>query len=199
MKTFSVLLCAAGMVFVLNCCTDLSQPIGSPNEQARTTALAPNSLAKKGPAVNWASGNAGGTFDGKSVTWAGSARMFADGSSDGQYELNVHSQDMARWHGNVVSLKVYDGNTAVIGGKEVRQEGAIPDAYEVFIWVDGGEGVKAPADRFSFVIYWTQDRADAERVWSLKPADVIKELERITGMTEDEIMLPVAHGNISVR
>ena len=103
-----------------------------------------------------------------------------------------------KWHGQVMFLKVYDGNTAVIGGIETGQYGFI-GTYDVWIVVDNGEGANATPDVLSTCIYWAHTLEDAERVWNLPPEQIITEMANLWGWNEDEIMIPIEMGNIQVR
>jgi hypothetical protein len=192
----------ASLAFVLGGCADNSNSVVTPSEKAASSFDAPTVLAKTGPVVNSATGNGGFFFDGKVVTCMFSARRFADESCNGQFELWAHSQDPTlgnKWHGKVVFLKVWYGNTAVLGGIETGQYG-FPGTYDVWVTVDNGEGAKASQpDMHTNSIYWAATLEDAQRVWTMKPEDVIKEIALTHGVPEGEVMVPVTLGNLTVR
>jgi hypothetical protein len=203
MKTLSVgLLLMASMVLVLVGCSENSAPLLAPNELAISKPDAQTGLAKTGPVINVATGNGGFFEEGKIVTCMFSARRYADESCSGEFELWAHAQDPTlgnKWHGKVMSLKVWYGNTAVIGGVETGQYGFL-NTYDVWVTVDNGEGAKnGNPDMHSISIYWAATLEDAQRVWNMKPEDVIKEIALSHNVPESEIMVPVTVGNLTVR
>lgn len=202
MKILSVaLLLMATMAFVLVGCLDNSDPVAASPEQqvlVSNTAVAP---AKEGPVVNSASGNPALFYGGKIVVSAFTAHRYSDGSGGGEYEFWAHAFDPTlgnKWHGKVLFLQVWYGNTAVIGGIETGQYG-LPDTYDIFVVTDNGEGANAQPDMRAVSIYWAQTRADAERVWKMNPENVVKEIAAQWGMNESDVMIPVEKGNINVR
>ncbi|MFN2467475.1 MAG: hypothetical protein ABR521_04995 [Gaiellaceae bacterium] len=84
-------------------------------------------------------------------TFSFSARLHADGTADGQAEINNRAQDLKQ-HVVIDCLRV-DGNLARVGGVIKR---ASVSAFEgkrmLFVVQDNGEpGKGPPADRFSFL------------------------------------------------
>jgi len=195
MKTFYAFVLIAFLGLVILGCSESTDQLVAPVDKASTVSL------EKGPVINFASANTYCFVEGKNAIGSFSARLYSDGSSDGEFEFNNHAMDPTlgnKWHGQVMFLKVYDGNTAVIGGIETGQYGFI-GTYDVWIVVDNGEGANAPPDVRSTCIYWTDTLEDAERVWNLPPEQIITEMAKLWGSNEDEIMISIEMGNIQVR
>ena len=199
MKGLSVLLVLAVAVgFGLMGCSDTTDPIVAPADQPEAISLA------KGPIVNSASGNCGIFFDGKSLTFAFNAKKYADGSCSGEYQIYVHSQEpeWGKWHGKVVSLEVYDGNKAVIGGIETHS--GFPGYYDAFVVIDNGEGGNAMPDVWTSSVYWDESLTAAEAVWAMTPDDVVDVIVALNAsfgyiLTPADVLTPIQHGNIQVK
>ena len=199
MKTLYAIVLLAFVGLAILGCSESTDQLVAPVEKA--SALNSGSLDKKGPVINIATGNPAFFYGGKIVVSAFNAKRYEDGSANGQYEFWAHAFDPTlgnKWHGKVISLNVYDGNQAVIGGVETGQYG-FPDTYDIFVVVDNGEGINAPPDMRSISIYWAMTIEDAIRVWSMTPDQVISEIAMQWGYNEDEIMIPVEIGNVSVK
>lgn len=206
MKTLSLaLLLVASLAFVMMGCLDNSNSPISPNDQSASQGHT-QGLAKGGPVVHKASGNCGVFFEGKNATFAFTALKYADGSCSGEYQIYVHSQDpdWGKWHGKIMSLEVHDGNKAVIGGVETKS--GFPGYYDAFVVVDNGEGKTGTVDMYTTTVFWNESLPYAQKVWAMKPADVVNEIVFQCAhsvppyiVTPEEILIPIQHGNIQVR
>jgi hypothetical protein len=157
-----------------------------------------------GPVVHSASGNMGIFTEGKSVTFAFTARQYVDGSCDGQWQVYNHSQDPAwgKWHGRVMSLRVYDdpsgGKKAVIGGIETISP--LQGFYDAFVAMDNGEGAKASGpNMWCSSVFWDPDLTLAQQVWEMPPEEVVQLIADRNGEDPAEIWRPIEHGNISIK
>ncbi len=205
MKALSVVLALmAGIAFVLLGCSDNSNSVLTPEEKTIVASSSSPSLWKGGPVIHLASGYADIFYGGKSVTFAFTARKYADGSCDGEYQIYTHYQDpdWGKWHGKVTSLEVYDGNTAVIGGVETKS--GFPGYYDAFVVQDNGEGKKDVTDMFTTTVFWNESLEYAQQVWAMPPNLVIEEIvkEQISmgyNVTASDIFIRIRMGNIQVR
>ncbi len=205
MRTFPfVLLLMASMAFVLVGCSDNSNSVLTPGEESIAASGSSSSLSKGGPGIHSATGNADIFYGGKSCTFAFTARKYADGSCDGEYQIYTHYQDpdWGKWHGKVTSLEVYDGNTAVIGGVETKS--GFPGYYDAFVVQDNGEGNKDVTDMYTTTVFWNESLEYAQQVWAMPPNLVIEEIvkEQISmgyNVTASDIFIPIRMGNIAVR
>ncbi len=205
MKTLPIiLLLIAGFALVLAGCSDSSSSPVAPNGQANPVSTPPPSLAKGGPVVHSATGSGSIFYGGKTATFAFTAHKYADGSCDGEYQLNTHYQDpeWGKWHGRVTSLEVYNGNTAVIGGIETNS--SFQGYYDAIVVQDNGEGKKDLADKYTCTVLWTDSKEYAQQVWAMPPNQVINEIVKeciSLGwiVTADTIFVPVQMGNIQVK
>lgn len=205
MKALSVvLLLMASMAFVLIGCSDNSSSLVALSEQSSLGTTPSPSFAKGGPVVHSASGSGSIFYGGKTATFAFTAHKYADGSCDGEYQLNSHYQDpeWGKWHGKVTSLEVYNGNTAVIGGIETIS--SFEGFYDAIVVQDNGEGKNGPVDKYTCTVLWTDSKEYAEQVWAMPPTQVIDEIvkECISlgwMVTADTVFVPVRMGNIQVR
>ena len=196
LPVFLVLAVAVG--FGLTGCSDTTDPIVAPAGQPEAVSLA------KGPVIHSASGNCGIFFEGKPLTFAFNAKKYADGSCSGQYQIYVHSQEpeWGKWHGKVVSLEVYDGNKAVIGGIETHS--GFPGYYDAFVVIDNGEGGNAMPDVWTSSVYWGESLTAAEAVWAMTPDDVVDVIIALNAsfgyiLTPTDVLTPIQHGNIQVK
>ncbi len=208
MKLLSlILLLFASMAFVLLGCSDNSAPIVAPSDQALSTATSTTALAKAGPVIHSASGNCGDFIDGGPVTFAFSAREYADGCS-GEWQANLHGQpkEWGKMHGKVMSLKVYDysgGKAAVVGGAFTDKINA--GYYFAFVVVDNGEGKNAPPDKYTKSIVFTTSLPDVRGVWDKAPNDVVDMIVHMwvdggyPTTTPEDILVPVKWGNVQVQ
>ncbi len=199
-----VLFLLASVLFVLAGCSDNSASPVTTGELAGSGSTPALSLAKGGPVVHSATGSGSIFFGGKTATFAFTAHKYADGSCDGEYQLNSHYQDpeWGKWHGKVTSLEVYDGNTAVIGGIETNS--SFQGYYDAIVVQDKGEGKNSPVDKYTCTVLWTDSREYAQQVWAMTPNQVIDEIVKeciSLGwiVTADTVFVPVQMGNIQVR
>jgi hypothetical protein len=198
------LLQTACLAFVLGGCTDNS----SPSDPTTTLSISDNPatpLSKQGPKIHSVTGSAH-TIEpstGKSFEYTVNALDHGGSSFSGQYQLNVHGTDpfYNKLHGKVMSLKIWDGNKAVIGGIETNS--GFVGSYDALVVVDNGEGGKASGpDMVAVWLYYTDDLATAMEVWSSPPNVVIQkiiELHPDLDLTLEDVLIPVAMGNIDVR
>ena len=203
MKTFSFALSLlATIAFVLAGCSDGSSPPVSPSIQAK---VAPSQSPREKP-VHLATGALDTYFEGKPQSWFFTARQYADGSCDGEYQIYIHSRpwEYSFVHGSVTSLKVYNymgGKAAIIGGSETKSSYA--GFYDAFLVLDSGEG-EGPAvvDLFTTYIFSTDVLTDAQRVWyDVNPDELVQEIINTTqpGLQPGNILVPVEMGNVQVR
>jgi hypothetical protein len=117
---------------------------------AGAAALAGAVLAGGNGIVASATGSGQSTFGGEQRTFTFTASMSADGTVDGQAQLDNRAQGR-RFHMSLNCL-VVSGNKAWVGG--VVTDSTIPGdvgATWDFEVVDNGEGSKAPPDQISLV------------------------------------------------
>jgi hypothetical protein len=164
-------------------------------------------LGKDAGILHSATGSANVFLDGKSYTFAFTAREHADASCDGEYQIYVHAQppEWGKIHGKVMSLKVYDykgGKAAVIGTMETKS--GFPGYYDAFVVVDMGEGKKSSPDMYTTTIFWTESLDDARVVWGLPPDEVInaivqEQLSFDVVVAPEQVLIPIKMGNVQVR
>jgi hypothetical protein len=83
-----------------------------------------------------------------------SARKYADGSVDGQFEYHqIFQGESFNFHVDVTCMNVYDGNRAKIGGVITRSNDPVqvPGRYAWFQVFDNGEGANDPPDQSSLI------------------------------------------------
>jgi hypothetical protein len=204
MKLLScALLLTASLAFLLAGCSD--NPNSLDPTAAAPVAAIPAPLSKMGPVVHSVTGSAH-TIEpstGKSFEYTVNALEYGSSSFDGQYQLYVHGTDpyYNKLHGRVMSLKVWDGNKAVIGGIETNS--GFVGTYDALVVVDNGEGGKAPdPDMVVVWLYYTDDLATAREVWASPPDVVIQkiiELHPDLDLTPNDVLIPVAMGNVQIR
>jgi hypothetical protein len=209
-KTLSLaLLLMASMAFVLLGCTDNSSSLVSAGEQAVATSVAPASLAKRGPVVASVTGNGAVRYDfwldGKQVfgSFAISARKYADGSCDGEYQAIDHVvawKSTNSWHGKVLSLEI-DGNKALVGGQEMSFAGNGDEVnlnwYDAFVLVDNGQGSGATSPDMRSIVHIEPPENYLHmknEVWSMTPDNFITFEENAYGFS----LFTVTQGNIQV-
>jgi hypothetical protein len=210
MKTLSgALLLMALFAFVLMGCSDNSSSPADIGEQTVAASAATGSLAKRGPVVASVTGNGAVKYDfwldGKQVfgSYAVSARMYADGSCDGEYQIIDHVvswKSTNSWHGKVLSLKI-DGNKALVGGQEVSFAGNGDEVnlnwYDAFVLVDNGQGSGATSPDMRSMVYveppenYLHMKND---VWTMTPDNFITFEEATYGFS----LFTVTQGNIQV-
>jgi hypothetical protein len=205
MKGLSVfLVLAVAVSFGLMSCSDNTDPIVGPTSQGVAQGEAP-SLAK-GPVVASVAGSGHIRYnfwvDGKQVygTLTVSARKYADGSVDGQYQIIDHAvecKSFAKWHGRVLSLEVF-GNQAFVGGVEVKGEDYL-DWYDAFLLVDNGNGASSP-DLRSYVYSEPPSNYTHMRdvIWKMTPEEFVTLLET-EWVPGSPAFMEVTNGNIHVR
>ncbi len=142
MKTLQCLIVLIAFVGLsLIGCTDKSQSPVGPADQNSTV-----SLDKKGPVVHSVNGSGLLFFDGKNAGARYTAREYADGTFDGEYEVNsanATGDHDFKLNGEVISFKVYEnvgdygGKMAVFLGQE--KTGIFAGFYDVFFAIDNGK------------------------------------------------------------
>ena len=142
MKKFQfVLVLISFMGLILIGCSDKLQSPVEPTDQGSTV-----SLDKKGPVVHSVNGSGLFFFDGKNAGARYAANEYADGTFDGEYEVNsanATGDPTFKINGNVISFKVYEnagpygGNMAVFLGQEKTEVYA--GFYDVFFAIDNGK------------------------------------------------------------
>jgi len=136
------------VVFLLAGCTEkLQSPVAPVNSLTQKTAV---SLDKKGPIVHSVVGS-GLLFWGKNLGARYAAHEFADGSFNGDYEVNsanATGDPTFKWNGKVISFKIYD-NAGDYGGKMAvflgQEKGAYAGTYDLFFAIDNGNPGQATA------------------------------------------------------
>lgn len=165
-------------------CSESSQPPVAPTNGSEVLASAAEpaqgslaNLNNRGVIIHMVQGSANGTYEGKNMVWTIAGHQYADGSFDGQYEINAANalgESYQKWHGKVAFLKVY-GNLCVVGGAET---GGNAGWYDVFFFIDNGEGGNAVSpDQASLYVAVTQDLVQAQRWWNLDPEILKTSLE----------------------
>ena len=214
MKTLSfVLLLMASLVFVLLGCSDNSEPITGPNDQALPMSLTATPLAKGGDVVGSVSGQ-GRYFVSISGANAGNlvaARLalsgvkLADGSCSGKYEmdyLDAHNRVTLRIYGTIKGIKFY-GNVAMLWG-EVQSEFYVdifgPQVWkQIMIVTDNGEGKKTVPDRVSNPwltndVWWP---GEFDLFWGYTAEQFLVEMPINLGGTGSDY--PLIQGNFQVK
>ncbi len=111
-----------------------------------------SSLDKKGPVVHRVQGSGLLFFNGKNLGARYSAREYADGSFDGDYEINCANgtgDPTFKINGDVISFIVYEnvnesgGKMAVFFGQE--KTGIYAGYYDLFFAIDNGQPGQAPS------------------------------------------------------
>ncbi len=131
---------------ILAGCQD-QEPV-SPVEPGESS---PTSLSKKN-VIQSVTGSGHLTL-GEFRTFTFSARKYADGSVDGEWQLISRTGNGAKLHGNVLCLTIV-GNKAWIGGEIERGPAAFstpPNNHNLFQVIDNGEGANAPPDQISLM------------------------------------------------
>jgi hypothetical protein len=141
MKTTKILL----VLLFLGCSDNTFSPV-SPTDQAKVGSSA-TSLDKKGPLVHSVEGSGLLTlFEGKNLGARYAAHEFADGTFNGEYEINsanATGDPTFKINGNVLSFKVYEdvgdygGKMAVFYGQEKTE--IFAGYYDVFFAIDNGK------------------------------------------------------------
>jgi hypothetical protein len=142
-KIFFVLIAFMGLLFVS--CSDNSLSPVSPTDQAKV-GNSVTSLDKNGPVVHSVNGSGLLTFQGKNCGARYAAHEYADGTFDGEYEVNsanATGDPTFKINGNIISFKVYEnagpyeGKMAVFLGQEKTEVYA--GFYDVFFAIDNGK------------------------------------------------------------
>jgi hypothetical protein len=193
MKLLScALLLTASMAFVLAGCSENSVSPVSAGEQTVATPVAPTGLMKKGPVVASVTGNGAVRYDywvdGKQVfgSFAVSARKYADGSCEGEYQIIDHVvpwKSTNWWHGKVLSLEIV-GNMALVGGQEIKFPGNGDEIYlnwyDSFVLVDNGKGGTATSPDLRSIVY-TEPPSNylhmKNDVWTMTPENFLAFVE----------------------
>lgn len=143
MKTFYaaiILIAFAGILF--GGCTE--SPVSPVDQNV--------SLDKKGPVVHRVTGSGLLFFNGKNCGARYSAREYADGTFNGDYEINcanASGDPTFKLNGEVIYFTVYEnvnefgGKMAVFFGQE--KTGPYAGWYDVFFAIDNGQPGQAPA------------------------------------------------------
>lgn len=142
MKTFNYLAVLVAFVSLLIIgCSDKSQLPVEPTDQNSSL-----SLDKKGPIVHSVGGSGLLTANYKNCGARYAAHEYADGTFDGDYEVNsakASGDPTFKINGNVISFKVYEnagpygGKMAVFLGQEKTEVYA--GFYDVFFAIDNGK------------------------------------------------------------
>lgn len=144
-KYFTILFLFLGLIFI-SCSDKNSSPI-DPNNQNSTIEL-----EKHGPVIHRAVGSGLLFFNGKNCGARYAIREFADGSFDGDYEINCANatgDPTFKLNGDAISFIVYEnvneyeGKMAVIFGQE--KTGPYAGWYDVFFAIDNSQPGQAPA------------------------------------------------------
>jgi hypothetical protein len=143
-KIFFVLIAFMWLLFIS--CSDNSLSPVSPTDQAKVGSTV-TSVDKKGPLVHSVEGSGLLTsFEGKNLGARYTAHEYADGTFDGEYEINCANatgDPTYRINGRVLSFKVYEnagqygGKIAVFLGQEKTEVYA--GFYDVFFAIDNGK------------------------------------------------------------
>lgn len=137
MKSFKLIIVILALTGLLQ--VSCSEKSVSPVE----TSIA--SLDKRGPIVHRAVGSGLLFFNGKNLGARYAAKEYADGTFDGEYEINsanASGDPTFKINGDVLSFKVYEnegqygGKMAVFYGKEKTEMYA--GYYDVFFGIDNG-------------------------------------------------------------
>ena len=208
MRTLSLLLLLmASVAFVLVGCSDNSSSPVSAVEQTVGAPIASASLTKKGPVVASVSGSAQimweYTYEGRKIygTFTISARLYADGSCDGEYQVMDHVVDWKasnKWHGKVLSLKFY-GTSVLVGGMETNIE-LYNGWYDAFLLVDNGQPPDgSPRDMRSWVYADAPGNYDyfKDVLWNMTPEQFVQFEE--TAIPERASLYEITNGNIQIR
>ena len=142
-KIFFVLIAFMGLLFVS--CSDNSLSPVSPTDQAKVGSSVTN-LDKNGPVVHSVVGSGLITANDKNCGARYAAHEYADGTFDGEYEVNsanATGDPTFKINGNIISFKVYEnagpyeGKMAVFLGQEKTEVYA--GFYDVFFAIDNGK------------------------------------------------------------
>jgi len=200
MKTLYAIVLLAFVGLAILGCSESTDQLVAPVEKGSTVSL------EKG-VIHSATGSAQVFDQGKSFTFAFTAREYSDGNYDGQYQIYVHSQppEFGKIHGKVMSLKVYDwngGKAAVIGTIETNS--GFEGFYDAFVVMDYGEGNNSQTDMYSTTIFWSETLEEAQDVWNLPPDQVIdaivaQQLSFGNVVTPEQVLIPIQMGNVQVR
>ena len=158
------------MVFFL---TDCSEKVQSPVEPAGNGLAA--SLDKKGPIVHKVVGSGHAKYEGKIIATAMHAIEYSDGTIEGEYEANMQAAFQIKWHGKVLSLKVYTdvpgyGTVAIIGGQiQNSNDPSIIGLYDCYVVVYNS---KEP-DLNNGSVPFIGTIETAEYFWNADPLDII--------------------------
>lgn len=141
-KLFFALIVLMGLLF-LSCSENTVSPV-SPTYQAKVGNAVTN-LDKNGPVVHSVNGSGLLSWQGKNLGGRYAAHEFADGSFNGDFEVNCANamgyHDF-KLNGQVIEFKVYEnagpygGKMAVFLGQE--KTGMSAGAYAVFFVIDNG-------------------------------------------------------------
>ena len=150
-----ILVLISFMGLILIGCSDKLQSPVEPTDQGSAV-----SLDKKGPVVHSVGGSGLITADGKNAGARYAAHEYADGTFDGEYEVNsanATGDPTFKINGNVISFKVYEnagpygGNMAVFLGQEKTEVYA--GFYDVFFAIDNGKpGQTTAPDQVNWIL-----------------------------------------------
>jgi hypothetical protein len=216
------LLLMASMAFVLGGCSDNSNSVVTPSEQALATPASSSSLAKGGILHSaTGSGHWKSVFfsDQTLIRVAFSAIQHADGTVSGEIEDKDRGPTF-KFHGKVIGLKVKN-NIAKIEFKFTSGTYfGVPladyyggDLSKVVAWViaiDNGEGKNAEKPDVVSWFLWGDDAelmpilgVGVEYISNLDPQEFMDwvdvSLLPLVGITHDIYFTPVDHGSVQVR
>lgn len=150
MKTFHFVIAIIAFGFLFIGCSEL--PV-EPTDQI-------GSLDKQGPVVHSVEGAGLIFYEGKNLGARYTAHEFADGTFDGEYEINganATGDPTFKWNGDVLSFLVYEnageysGEMAVFFGQE--KTGLYAGWYDVFFAIDNGKpGQTSDPDQVNFYV-----------------------------------------------
>jgi hypothetical protein len=184
MQTLKLSLALASLLFFIGCSQDSPSPV-APSDQSSASGL-----AKSGPVVHQVVGSGLLFSNGKNCGARYALRQNADGSFDGDYEINcanASGDPTFKLNGGVISFAVYEnvnaagGKMGVIFGQE--KTGPYAGWYDVFFAIDNGQpGQSTTPDQVNFYLlslptltyeFWGMT---IEEWAALSPADLMANL-----------------------
>ncbi len=210
-----VLLLMAGLTFVLPGCSDNSNSVMTPTEQAISVPGQDAGLAKMGDNLHSATGSGHWTLVGiqSHIRCSFSAVQHVDGSTGGQVQNN-DAGSVFRFHGTVNDLKV-EGNRAkicwmMIGGAYTPPGGFSTDLTGMLasmIVVDNGEAKTATGNDLVSVVwfdvpgaYYPTISMTIEQLNALGIDEYLSAIYALTGASYDTWVLPaIDQGSVKVR
>lgn len=199
-KIFFALIVLSGLLF-LSCSDNTFSPV-SPTDQAKVGSSA-TSLDKKGPIVHSVEGSGLLFWQGKNLGARYTAHEYADGSFDGEYEINCANgtgDPTFKINGNVLSFIVYE-NVNEFGGKMVvfygqEKTGLYAGYYDLFFAIDNGQPGKANAP--DQVNEWLFEFSSLDReIWGMTIGEWLQ--QDAAYLMENMGTLDCDKGNITIK